>query len=157
MLNETLAACGLKSKPNVVKGQKWHLSRMRKPKKVRLPEDATSTQHLFVRRINDELASRQWSDNEFAARCKARGWDLGQSSISRITGGRQDPTLSMLHKLADSLGMQAADLLTDRYGQAHPKASAARPQNVRDLPPFPSMLGGKDKSVRKVKGDRKRR
>ena len=57
---------------------------------------------------------------------KIRGlsqWDLadksgvGYASIARIETGRQDPTVSMLTRLAEALGIRLVDLLT------RPKAS----------------------------------
>lgn len=127
---------------------------MRQSKKIHSDQVKSPLQLLFVKRINDELRARGWSDNQFAQQCKAEGWDIGQSSVSRITGGRQDPTLEMLFKLAKVLKIPAWELLVESPSVGESLQPAG---NVRHLPSYPPIIGQHGKSSGNKARDKRQR
>jgi hypothetical protein len=67
-------------------------------KKVHWELIRSELQRIFVVRLREEMKRQgNISDNALAKRCKSLGYKVGQSSVSRIVGGRQDPTLLLVH------------------------------------------------------------
>jgi transcriptional regulator with XRE-family HTH domain len=88
------------------------------------------------------MDARTISANALAAFAKKLGYSLGQTTISRILRGEQDPTLQKVYALAEALGMPAWALFIEA-GQIEQRVirPAAIPRNVVRLPsPYPPMV-----------------
>jgi transcriptional regulator with XRE-family HTH domain len=59
----------------------------------------------FGGRVKELRAARHWSQEDFAHRA-----NLDRTYVSGIERGRRNPTLDVIHKLADTLGIPVADL-----------------------------------------------
>lgn len=134
-MGRTLAAFGLFGKPYVANSHKWHCGGMRRKKKIHWERIKSPVQRVFVVRVNEEMALQVLSDNGLAKRCSALGMETSQSSVSRITGGRQDPSLEQVDNIANALGVPAWQLFK-------PSDAAAAQGKVIHMPGPPSMLGG---------------
>lgn len=150
-ISATLAGFGLKGKPHVANPKTEHRGGVRRPKKIYWEKIKSPVQRVFVIRVNEELDAKGWSDNILSAICDDQGNGIGQSSVSRITGGRQDPSLEMVHAIASGLDMPAWKLLTHADGEkAHSKV-VQFPQPERIM-----QGGGRESRIpkrrRKLKG-----
>ena len=135
MMRASLAVSGLTCKPHVASSGIGHASRMRpKAKKIYWDKIKSPLQKLFVQRLHEEMAKQGLTDNGLAARCKDVGLPIGQSSVSRITGGRQDTSLEVTYALAAALGFANAPwyLLTE--------ADSARREVIRPPEPPPGKV-----------------
>lgn len=113
-MNASLAAFGLNIKPHVARERKWHPSRMRSPKKkIHWDKASSALQKTFVRRVSELMEKRSLSDNDIARALFPEKPTKIQSSISRITSCRQDPTLEKVQQFAAALGVGVLDLLVD--------------------------------------------
>lgn len=75
---------------------------------------ANDTHRIFVRRVTEEMKARDLGDNELTIICEKMGFDIGQSTVSRITAGRLGklgPSLTNIHAIACGLETQAWKLL----------------------------------------------
>lgn len=59
----------------------------------------------FGARVRELRVGRGWSQEDFAHRA-----DLDRTYVSGIERGRRNPTLDIIHRLAGTLGVPAADL-----------------------------------------------
>jgi transcriptional regulator with XRE-family HTH domain len=99
-------------------------------------------QKLFIRRLGEEMDARAMSDNALAKLARTIGHEIGQTSISAIRRGKQDPSLEKVNALADALGIPAWVLFMEP-GQIEQRVirPAALPKNVVKLAnPYPPML-----------------
>lgn len=113
ILETSLAAFGLNRKPHVAKSRKWHSSRMRPKKKIHWDKAGSALQKTFVRQVSDLMSRRGLSDNDIARALYPEKPTKIQSSISRITSCRQDPTLEKVQQFALALGVAPLELLVD--------------------------------------------
>lgn len=111
MTTTNLAAFGLSVKPNVAFSQKWHSGRVWREKKIYWDRSKSDLQTTFVRRVRSIMKSRGWSDNEVARAIFPAQPTKIQSSISRITSCRQEPSLEKVSEFARALGVPAVSLL----------------------------------------------
>jgi transcriptional regulator with XRE-family HTH domain len=63
---------------------------------------------LFARRLREQMEDQGLSGNELAKLAK-----VGQSTVSRVLTGKQDPTLEVIESLASGLDYPAWALLLD--------------------------------------------
>ncbi|WP_082916174.1 helix-turn-helix transcriptional regulator [Plantibacter sp. H53] len=63
----------------------------------------------FGARVRELRVSHGWSQEDFAHRA-----NLDRTYVSGIERGRRNPTLDIIHRLAETLDVPAADLLTER-------------------------------------------
>lgn len=116
---------------------------LRAEKKVHWDKVKSQLQALFIRRLHEEMKKQGLSDNALSARCDALKLPVGQSSVSRITGGRQDPSLENVHALAAALDLPAWYLLTEANDAGweiiRPPAPPRR-ASVTDLPGYPATF-----------------
>jgi len=73
-----------------------------------------SHRRAFGGRVKELRAARQWSQEDFAHRA-----DLDRTYASGIERGRRNPTLDIIHKLADTLGVDVADLFPAADADRH--------------------------------------
>jgi transcriptional regulator with XRE-family HTH domain len=127
----SLAAYGLTVKPQTAKSRIWHHISVSHP-----------LQLVFAKRLKEELDSREMSANALAKAAKARGFKLGQRSVSRMLELKQDPTLEKVYEISQTLGLRAQDLIEDAV------TAVKKPlQNVVSLPPrYPKIFGKKSHS-----------
>jgi transcriptional regulator with XRE-family HTH domain len=127
----TLAACGLIVKPHAAKSHIWHLGGV-----------PTPLQLVFANRLREELESRQLSHNGLAKAAKSRGFKLGQRTVSRILELKQDPTLSKVWEISQTLDVPIRALLGS---ETEPVKNPL--QNVLQMPsPYPKIFGKKTQS-----------
>lgn len=62
----------------------------------------------FGARVREVRVGHGWSQEDFAHRA-----DLDRTYISGIERGRRNPTLDIIHRLAQALEVRVADLLED--------------------------------------------
>lgn len=101
---------------------------------------STDLQKLFVQRLKEEMDAAQVSGNVLAKRA-----GIGQSTVSRVLNGKQEPTLGMIGQLADALQLPVWALFLDA---AHIEQRVIRPaiapapqQKVVRLPtPYPRIF-----------------
>lgn len=74
----------------------------------------TPLEVLFAERLKAELEERGLSANALAKAAKARGFKLGQTSVSRILELKQSATVQKLHEISETLGVPAWFLLTPK-------------------------------------------
>jgi len=75
-----------------------------------------SRRRAFGGRVKELRAARQWSQEDFAHRA-----NLDRTYVSGIERGRRNPTLDVIYRLADTLGVDVAELFpTDADGQPQP-------------------------------------
>lgn len=98
-------------------------------------------QQVFAKRLNQLLEERGWSANRLAKEAKARGFRLGQRSVSRMLELKQDPTLQKVHEISQTMDVSVASLLggempahnvvklPDRY----PRWSSRKPEDTGKL------------------------
>lgn len=65
-------------------------------------------QQVFVERLKAEMEQAGVSGNQLAQRAK-----IGQSTVSRVLSGKQDPTLGMIGQMANAIGLPAWSLLLE--------------------------------------------
>jgi transcriptional regulator with XRE-family HTH domain len=145
MTPKRLSQKRLARKPNVAYSRLWQPAKMAKGKKIHLDKTRSPLQRMLVKRLSEVMAERGITDNELAKRCEALGLPVGQSSISRITGGRQDPTLLIVYSIASALDVSASQLLSDPIRAAEPVST-----NVKQFPKIPSMFGHTEKSRKNI-------
>jgi transcriptional regulator with XRE-family HTH domain len=158
MSNDTLNRFRLKVKPPAAYGHLGHLSPMRK--QVDEKKITSELQATFVRRLNEEMELGGISDNQLAALCAKANLPVGQSSISRITKGRQDPTLTVVYRLAKGLGISPLALLVDGHqiGQRITRYDIAVQQKVARLPtPYPKIFTSLQGNVQVSRRKRRKR
>jgi transcriptional regulator with XRE-family HTH domain len=63
----------------------------------------------FGARVRELRVNQGWSQEDFAHRAK-----LDRTYVSGIERGVRNPTLDIIHRLAETLGVPAADLLIER-------------------------------------------
>lgn len=141
MSTASLAVFGLMRKPHVASPIFGQLSPMRE-----------SLQELVVRRLGEEMAERRLSANGLARLC-----GVGQTSISRILAGKQDPGLEKLEELSVGLGIPAWYLLVEKNTA---QAKIIRPPSTKVVPlpsPYPRVFAA-SQTVKKyrVKGGKSR-
>lgn len=114
-------------------------------------------QRIFVRRLREEMARQAYSGLALSAAAKKRGHTLSQSTVSRLMAGKQDPSLGIVHALADTLGVPNWFLLTERsqVEERVVRAPSLPPNVVKMKPPYPSILQ-EPKSTYKRKGKKAR-
>lgn len=133
----------------------------RKEKKIHEDQIKSPLQKLFVRRLQEEMKKQDVSDNALSARCDDLKLPVGQSSVSRITGGRQDPSLENIYALAAALGFAAAPwyLLMDA-GAARREVigppEPPKPQNVANFPSQRKFFSPPSNSVNMTKTRRRK-
>ena len=143
MLVEILAASGLPVKPHVASGRIMHPSPM-----------GESLKDLFRRRLAEEMETAQISGNALAA--KTRG-AVGQTTISRILRGSQDPTIPKVEALAEAMGLPAWYLLTDADTVETRVIRTPVTSNVAPLPkPYPNVFRSHDKQAKRISTSRKK-
>lgn len=132
-MTTSLAASGLRVKPQTAKFLIWHTLGVAHP-----------LQLTFVKRLKEELESREMSANALAKAAKARGFKLGQRSVSRILGLKQDPTLQKVWEISQTLGLSNIGLFEDAV------TAVKKPlQNVVALPPrYPQVFKNKSQSAK---------
>jgi transcriptional regulator with XRE-family HTH domain len=87
---------------------------------------ATSPQRNFGQRVRELRRAAGLTQEDLADRC-----GLFRTYMSRVETGQANPTLSMIHALAASLGVPVAALFPET-AEAPPKARrAARPSRGR--------------------------
>jgi transcriptional regulator with XRE-family HTH domain len=87
------------------------------------------------------------SANGLARAAKAKGFKLGQRSVSRILELTQDPTLEKLYEIAQTLDVSVRSLIADE-GIKKPL------QNVVSLPsPYRKIFGKKSQPAKQVAGN----
>jgi transcriptional regulator with XRE-family HTH domain len=119
-------------------------------KKVHWELIRSELQRIFVVRLREEMKRQgNISDNALAKRCKSLGYKVGQSSVSRIVGGRQDPTLLLVHAIARALDVQASSLFKS--------SDAAARETVVPFPSPPPMLGPRSDQRHKNRLKKKQR
>lgn len=111
MTTTNLAAFGLSVKPNVAISQKWHSSPVRRGKKIYWEKSKSELQTTFVRRVTAIMEKRGLSDNEVARTIFPGDPTKIQSSISRITSCRQEPSLEKIAAFSRALDVPAISLL----------------------------------------------
>ena len=112
MIERSLAVFGLERKSYVASPKLGHLTPMRE-----------TLQNLVVRRLAEEMQERRLSANSLARICK-----VGQTSISRILAGKQDPSLEKIEELAAGLGVPPWYLLVEREATASKVISPPSPK-----------------------------
>lgn len=70
-------------------------------------------QLMFVKRLKEEMESRQLSANGLAKAAKQLGFRLGQRSVSRILELKQDPTLQKVLEISQTLDVPVKALISD--------------------------------------------
>jgi transcriptional regulator with XRE-family HTH domain len=115
-------------------------------------------QKLFVRRLGEEMDVRAMSDNGLAKLARTIGHEIGQTTISAIRRGKQDPSLEKVNALADALGVPAWALFMEAgHIEQRVIRPAALPKNVVKLAnPYPPMLRRSDDVQPKKVSKRKR-
>jgi transcriptional regulator with XRE-family HTH domain len=105
----------------------------------------TTTQEMFLRRVNQELERQQISRN---ALCQRPGGPT-QSTFNEVMNG-SDPRLETVHQIATALDVPVWTLLTERL-------ASGKPYNVADFPkPPPPTQAFVHSADRKNKAKRKR-
>jgi transcriptional regulator with XRE-family HTH domain len=85
---------------------------------------AASPQHSFGARVRELRLGQDMTQEDLADRC-----GLFRTYMSRIETGRANPTLTMIHALAASLGVEVATLF--QAGAAASGATAKEPRPSR--------------------------
>lgn len=139
-MHDTLPVSGYPVKPYAVNSRIWHAGGV-----------PTTLETLFAERLKAELDDRQLSANALAKAAKARGFKLGQTSVSRILELKQAPTLEKVHEIAETLGVPAWYLLTDKSQVQQtvitPPINKTLHTKVLELPrPYPKIFGKKSHS-----------
>lgn len=62
----------------------------------------------FGARVRELRTERNWSQEDFAHRA-----NLDRTYVSGIERGQRNPTLDIIHRLAQALGVPAADLFAE--------------------------------------------
>jgi transcriptional regulator with XRE-family HTH domain len=89
------------------------------------------------------MGRQAYSGLALANAAQRRGHTISQSTVSRLCTGRQDPTLSVVHALADTLGVPDWFLLTEREQVEERIVRAPSMTNVVKIPsPYPSVMHG---------------
>lgn len=70
---------------------------------------APSNRAAFGARVRELRTERDWRQEEFAHLVK-----LDRTYVSGIERGRRNPTLDIIHRLADTLGVPVADLFVEQ-------------------------------------------
>lgn len=91
MTGSSLAVFGLTRKPHVAKCDLRHFSAM-----------GDSLLERFSSRLQEEMERRELSANQLAKLSQ-----VGQTSISRILAGKQDPSLEIVDSLSKAMGIPA--------------------------------------------------
>ena len=129
MTSQSLAELGLKRNDPVKPpaaiygiGQASVVAYIRKPSKLDYSKIQCALLRTFVRRLNEELEERNWSDNDLARHCGVAeglrpedGVTKYQSQITRIARQAKNPGLEMVQTIADGLGIGPLALFTDDY------------------------------------------
>ena len=93
----------------------------------RVPTRAASAQKTFGARIRDLRLAAGMTQEDLSERC-----GLFRTYMSRIETGRANPTLTMIHALACSLGVEVSTLFqTGAATSARPASAGARPSRGR--------------------------
>jgi transcriptional regulator with XRE-family HTH domain len=71
-----------------------------------------NTHEILMRRLKELRAKRKLSQEELAERA-----GITSQYLSRLENGRHDPSLSVLVKLANALGVKVGKLLDDNKGE----------------------------------------
>jgi transcriptional regulator with XRE-family HTH domain len=134
MTTTTLAVSGYAVKPYAVKHRIWHAGIVPTPLEM-----------LFAERLKEEMDERDLSANALAKAAKARGFKLGQTSVSRILDGKQSATVEKLYEISETLGLPAWYLLTkkDQVQQRviSPPVEKSLQRKVLELPrPYPKIF-----------------
>ena len=87
---------------------------------------ATSPQRNFGRRVRDLRRAAGMTQEDLAERC-----GLFRTYMSRIETGKANPTLTMIHALAASLGVPVTALFGEVAEEAVRKRSPTRPARGR--------------------------
>jgi transcriptional regulator with XRE-family HTH domain len=122
-------------------------------------------QKHFIQRLTEEMEARGLSDNQLAKNAKSKGYSIGQTTISLIKRGKQNPSLQKIQAIADGLGLPAWFLLAD---PAQVEQRILRPvvqpqpngtKKVLELPsPYPKIFSEKArKSHKSPQPQRKKR
>lgn len=90
---------------------------------------AISPQQAFGARVRALRLTAEMTQEDLAEHC-----GLFRTYMSRIETGRANPTLTMIHALADALGVAASDLLAEST-QAVPSPKAAARNRQLGNPP----------------------
>jgi transcriptional regulator with XRE-family HTH domain len=145
----TLTENGLTRKPNVAYRRKWHALTVAREKKIHYLKAKSALQAVFVRRVNQVMKDKGLSDNAIAKIMFPENPSKRQTSVSRITACRQDPSLQKVQEIADALNVHPLFLFMEVVsGSSNPQS------NIAEFPPAPSMLGVKEEKPTKK---RKRR
>jgi transcriptional regulator with XRE-family HTH domain len=148
MTTTVLAAFGLAVKPNVALSQKWHSGRVWREKKIYWERSKSDLQTAFVRRITQAMRDKNLSDNEVARIIFPGDPTKIQSSISRITACKQEPSLEKIEQFARALNIPALSLLMEIPRQERDKLITLTPTR-----PIPSSI---QRPSKLKAGDRKR-
>ena len=113
--------------------------------------EPTSLEKLFAERLRVELEDQKTSANGLAKAARKRGFKLGQRSVSRMLELKQAATLQKLHEIAETLGVPAWYLLTERdqvqQRVISPPVKKTLQTNVLELPsPYPKIFGKRPQS-----------
>jgi hypothetical protein len=134
MSESLLAACGLIVKPHVPKRRNPYAQGVRPKKRIYWEDSRSKLQTVFVRRLNEILEARGLSDNALAKLIAGNDEPTAiQSSISRITGCKQDPTLEKVSQIVEALGISPESL----FGEG---------ESVRTRTPLVNSRAGKQES-----------
>lgn len=115
-----------------------------------------SLKDLFRRRLQAEMERAEVSANALAARTKGA---IGQTTISRILRGNQDPTLPKVEALATALDVPAWYLMTDSavVETRVIRAPDVPLGNVKELSkPYPAVFSASQKGAKPFTNSRKK-
>lgn len=83
-------------------------------------------QRSFGKRIRDLRMAEGMTQEDLAERC-----GMFRTYLSRVETGRANPTLTMIHALAGSLGVGIVDLFEQERPSNEPKQKQPRPSRGR--------------------------
>lgn len=108
----------------------------------RVREIRSDLQGVFLRRVKEELARQQLSQNQLSRRDGAPA----QKTINDVLNGA-DPRLETVQAFANALGVPVVALLLDVRSSG----------NVHKLPGYPKIGENPTESIGKKEGDRNKR
>jgi transcriptional regulator with XRE-family HTH domain len=114
----------------------------RQTKTKRTWEIRSDLQAIFLRRVKEELARQEISQNQLSKREGAPA----QKTINDMLKGA-DPRLETVQSVADALGVPVVSLLLD----------TRLTSNIQKLPSYPTIGRDIPDSIGKKEGDRKKR
>lgn len=98
--------------------------------------DGRALQAIFKDRLRQEMEERRLSTAEVSRQAKKKNYTISQSTVSRLSTGKQAPTLEVLQGIAEVLGVPPWALITES-GQIEQRV--IRPvQSSQNIARFPS-------------------